>query len=185
MFASRYGADRFAAFQADPWTETLTEEHFEQLLNDVHEKLRDNHSRYIHLLEPFAGPQCHEDRGNAARMQYNVLFVSRATGSGRGARRNRRPVAPAPPQRTASAATVDTAEPCAFALRTCAECGTLRVLDVSAAAKYPLGRYTYADRQQRVQFSCNKLVGIACDTPPDFVPCAAQDKPSTWVAMGP
>ena len=184
MFSSRYGADRFAEFRADPWTDTLTEDHFEQLLIDVHIELRDKHYRYTRTLEPFAGPQCHEDRGTSARMEYNVLFVTRAAGSGRGARRNRRPVAEAPPQRVSLAAAVDTTEPRAFFLRTCVDCGTLRILDASAAAKYPLGRYTYADREQHVIFTCDRLVGIACDTPPDFVACAVHDKPSTWVAMG-
>ena len=184
LFSSRYGADRFAEFRADPWTDTLTEDHFEQLLIDVHIELRDKHKRYARMLEPFAGPQCHEDRGTVARMEYNVLFVTRAAGSGRGARRNRRPVAEAPPQRVSLAAAVDTTELRAFSLRTCVDCGTLRVLDASAAAKYPLGRYTYADREQHVIFTCDRLVGIACDTPPDFVACTVHDKPSTWVAMG-
>ena len=48
LFSSRYGADLFAEFRADPWTDTLTEEHFEQLLIDVHIELRDKHYRYLH-----------------------------------------------------------------------------------------------------------------------------------------
>ena len=183
VFASSYGDDRWTAFQADPWTDTLTEEHFELLLSAVHSKLRDNHSRYKHLFEAYAGPQCHEDRGTAARLQYNVLFVNRANASGRQSRRNGRPVASVPPQRTAAAAS-DTDQLAAFYLRVCVDCDTIRVLDASAAAKYPLGHYTYAERRQVVRFTCDRLVGISCDTPADIVACTAQDKPSTWVALG-
>ena len=199
MFTTRYGADRWAEFRADPWTNTFTEEHFEQLLSDVHAELRDKHFKYTHLLEPFAGPQCHEDRGAAVRMRYNVKFRASAGGQRQG--RNRAPLAQAPPQRTLEVAAGETADPAtsetpeaaavetpeaqAFYLRKCVECGTLRVLDSAAAAKYPLGRYTYADRQQRVRFTCDRLVGITCDTAPDIEPCTAQNRPSTWLALGP
>ncbi|KAF0293256.1 hypothetical protein FJT64_008850 [Amphibalanus amphitrite] len=40
------------------------------------------------------------------------------------------------------------------------------------------------DAQHRVRFTCDRLVGITCDTPADFVTCTAEEKPSTWVAMG-
>ena len=182
IFISRHGAARWAEFQADPWIDTCSEQHFELLLSDVHNKLRDTQYRYTHLLDAYAGPQCHEDRGTAVRIQYNVMFITHSTTA--GTRQKARPVAQAPPQHTVSPPTADTSDLAAFFLRSCMECGTLRVLDARAAAKYPLGQYTYADRRQPVRFTCDRLVGISCDTPPDFMACTPQDKPSTWVAIG-
>ena len=180
-FSEMYGRECWPAFEADPQTDTVSEQHFEQLLKQVHEKIRKDHSRYTHLFEIFAGPQCHEDRAFGSRLNYDVKFTSHQARTTRGGR-DCPPSAGSETQAADSSSDDVDREFPTFFIRRCCECSKLRVLDGRAAAKYPLGSYTYAGKQQMVKFTCDRLVETTCTTAADVAPCT-RDKPSAWVAL--
>ena len=182
VFVERYGRDGWAIFKADPLTDTVSEEHFEDLLKRVHERILHNHPRHTSRFEAFAGPQCNEDRSKPERLGYKVLFTS---GTARKSGRDSQPAVAEPTTQLPAGCDVGDVdgELPPFYLRLCSECKKVRVVDVKAAAKYPLGRYTYGNRQQQVKFTCDCLVGITCSTPPDVAACTRNDKPAAWVAL--
>ena len=181
VFSDMYGRECWPAFEADPQTDSVSEQHFEQLLKQVHEKIRKHYGRFTHLLETFAGPQCHEDRAFGARLNYDVKFTSHQARTTRTGRDCPPPADSETQAADSSSHDVDREFP-TFFVRRCCECDTLRVLDGRAAAKYPLGSYTYAGRQQVIKFTCDRLVATSCSTSADVAACT-RDKPWAWVAL--
>lgn len=72
----RYKIIEHELFGYDPFTPNVSKVQFHYLLHSTNQSLSKHLTQdSIHLkLEPFSGPQCHEDRGNDLRMKYNPDF---------------------------------------------------------------------------------------------------------------
>jgi hypothetical protein len=81
LVQDKYGPAAKVEFIANPMTARISEQHYEELLRDVHRKLSQQYSRHLNKLEEFAGPQCNEDRLDKQRVNYQVNFTSKLSKS--------------------------------------------------------------------------------------------------------
>ena len=184
-------------FEFKPTKEKIAAKQFEQLLQQTHDAL--NHdlakNQIEQRLKPYSGPQCHEDRENETRRNYNVSFRSKVTSGA---------VVPNPKATTDETMTTDLSpsktseldssqesqselgkfKDCHF--RVCSRCEKTRLFDKRASKCFPLGSYFYANRNIRPVFHCDMLVDISCDTEEDItlLPLPEKIPPSySWLIV--
>ena len=78
MFTSDFTLRKLELFGFAPLTDKISSDQFELLLKLTHEALNNHLARdkIEQRLVPYSGPQCHEDRKNEKRLQYNVNFCA-------------------------------------------------------------------------------------------------------------
>ena len=73
IYKDEYRSISLLLHGADPFTPKVDERKYELLLQMTHEAIT-NHleqEKWKDKLTPFSGPQCHEDRGNKIKSDYN------------------------------------------------------------------------------------------------------------------
>ena len=142
-------------------------------------------------LEPYKGPQCHEDRWIEQRMTYNPNFRTATSISNANiqvASENINTNDQSNQGQPDNTITINLQKEksnfpnCSF--RVCGICRKLRVLDERARLKFPLGSYLYAGRRIYVNFTCDKLVNTTCLSDADIARFSSTENlPNEWLIV--
>ena len=156
----RKGKDVALRFQADPTTDEVDEELFEDMLDVVNEFINHNYKRHVGKIKLYAGPQVHEDRCIDEKVRYDVTFRNTTT--------TEIPVQEENTQLNEEQESL-IEDMSHIYLRSCEKCSKYRVLGKRAATKYTNAKYKYEGDEHNVHFECGNLVDTSCSTSEDIL----------------
>ena len=190
IFTSETPIISHALFGHSPFTDKVSPTQFNELLKMTHEALNINRvqNKIEQRLKPYAGPQCHEDRGKVNLLNYDVDFRVKIRNDQEIPNQKSQVVSQTlsvPSQNTL----LQTIQPnnnnfvkCNF--RVCFSCKKTRLLDERASKCFPLGTYNYSNKKNRPKFQCAMLVDITCSTKEDIEQLPLpNDIPSSWLIV--